>query len=298
MNRRFPTDVQGTTIKYMDLNDPSSFITVNNVQNRKTSNRSLAMEWIYEKKVGVMIASNLGRPGGACSQVTRNNVFTFQEHADVRTQEESVLTCIHQMIDKRGRRNYLDAQLSFIFQMFGMHTPNGNPTDFIVEDRVKNRSFNVRDSADPNDYSREIGSSITIVDKLAINGPVTNNIYLSFIAGPNASAPRGGVWDARKSHQGGEFLQFDTMFRTISKPALDHYHVFRSMIKAALIASLHKMLQIGYKYAIMASPSSGIYAGAHKGSIQHEYHDVCIQALEDTYMMTPHRFTAVIVPKY
>ena len=109
MYRQSPTKVQSTTIEYMYLKDPSSFITVKNFKNRNSPHKSLAMEWIYQKQVGVMIASNLGRPGGACSQVTRHNkVFTFQEHATAHTQEESVLTFIHQIIDKRGNRNYLD----------------------------------------------------------------------------------------------------------------------------------------------------------------------------------------------
>jgi len=294
--------LNGTGVFFMNLNDPSSFITVNNIRNRNTRNQSLAMEWIYRKNVGVMIASNMGRPGGACSQVTRaTREFEFQEHPNATTQEESVLTFIHRIVKKRGQTNYLDAQLHVLSRMYSMklplgkrpHDPYHDPDhDFMVKVDA-GRSFNVRDSANPDDYDREFGSVIKIAD-----GHHTNKIYISYIAGPNAMIPRNSCYDAREVRQTEPFLKFDTMFRTISKPAIASYGVFRSMIVTALVASLRKMLQLGYEYAIMASPSSGIYAGHYKKKIQAEYHEVCIKALNETYFGTHLRFKGVIVPKY
>ena len=302
-NPDFHVDITG--IYFMDLKDSSSFITVKNIENRNKWNQSLAMEWIYSKKVGVMIASNLGRPGGACSQLTlTNKEFEFQEHPNASTQEESVLTFIHRIVKKKGRINYLDAQLDVLTKMFGMDLPAGDSSkDFIVKGN-NGHLFNVRDSANPDDYDREFGSVINIVDRQR-----TNKIYISYVAGPNVMMPSNGKLDARRVKQGpgndgNLFFKLDTMFRTISEPAMESYHLFRSMIVRALVASLSKMLQIDYKYAIMASPSSGIYAGIHKHRIQAEYHEVCIQALNETYFGTHvrsgtnNRFRAVIIPKY
>ena len=88
------------------------------------------------------------------------------------------------------------------------------------------------------------------------------------------------------------------MFRTISKPAMRNYDLFKSMIITTRVASLLKMLHIGYEYAIMASPSSGIYADLHQSEIQKEYHEVCLEALKNTYTHTKNRFKEVIIPKY
>ena len=290
------TDVYGTAIHYMDLNDPSSFIAVNNIANRRCYNESLAMEWIYQKNVGVMIASNLGRPGGACSQVTANNTFEFAQHPNAKTQEESVLTFIHRIVEKNGKINYLETQLALLCRKFGMDLPIGHsPNDFIVKG-VDRSSFNVRTSSNPDDYNREFGSKINVVDYLGSN---TNAIYISYVAGPNASYPRHGGWRPRGCEPNhSRLLKFDTMFRTISKPAMRDYELFRSMLLSALTASLVKMLELNLGYAIMASPSSGIYAGVHQTTIQKHYHDVCIEALKLAYKKHSNRFIAVMVPIY
>jgi len=131
-------------------------------------------------------------------------------------------------------------------------------------------------------------------------GPVSPSDDLA-PAGPNASHPRGNLWNTMSKHRhrhSGTTRSVHKIRYDVSRPAINDYHVFRCMIVTALISSLHSMLNLGYEYAIMASPSSGIYAGHHKQRIQSEYHHVCIQALNDTYMMIPHRFIAVIIPKY
>ena len=193
--------LDGTGIFFKDLNDPSSFITVNNIQNRNKNNRSLAMEWIYQNKVGVMIASNLGRPGGACSQVTRiTGVFEFQEHPNATTQEESVLSFIHRIVKKRGPINYLDAQLNVLTSKYSMGLPRGKSFHHFSVKADAGCSFNVHDSAIPDHYDREFGSVIDILD-----GNKTNTIYISYIAGPNAMIPDNGNLDARQAIQKGKF---------------------------------------------------------------------------------------------
>ena len=190
--------------------------------------------------------------------------------------------------------NYLDAQLNVLTTMFGMEVPTGNGFhDFSVK-RENDSSFNVRNSDNIDDYDREFGSVINIVDMQK-----EHSIYISYISGPNVMGPKNNDWRARQAHHGdGRFLKLDTTFRTISIPARNDYDLFRSMIVKALVASLRKMLQLGYKYAIMASPSSGIYAGHYKKRIQAEYHHVCLQALTETYVTERDRFEAVIVPIY
>ena len=290
------TQIGSTCIYFMDAHDPDSFITIGNAKNRFSYNRSLAMEWIYTKRVGVMIASNLGRPGGACSQITVHNKFEFIPHPLAKTQEESVLTFIHSIVPQRGQTHYLEKQLKFILSVFGMDIPTGDrKTDFIVKNKINGRQFDVRRSNNPNDYDREIGSTIIVEDS---DTNLQHKIYISFIAGPNASSPRNNDWTPRCAIKRGRFLQFDTMFRTISMPATADYDLFREMTLVALVSSLKKMAVLDYKYVIMASPSSGIYAGWHKSKVQQEYHKLCMQALQIVYSSTSHRFDGVIIPKY
>jgi hypothetical protein len=125
-----------------------------------------------------------------------------------------------------------------------------------------------------------------------------HDIYLSFIAGPNASTPLGGDWKPRAADRSKYFLQFDTMFRTISKAAITQYQTFKLMISSTLIASLKAMVKTGKKYVIMTACSTGIYSGIHKKRIQAEFHTLCMDALNTVYRTTPHRFTAVLIPKY
>ena len=288
--------VDNTRIFFMDLQNPDSFITINNAGNRGSQRQSRAMEWVYTERVGVVIASNIGRPGGACTQENSMSGFFFQQHPDARTQEESVLTFIRSIVTKYNHKNYLDKQLGVLSNLFGMRFPTGNHrTDFMVNDRQKHTQFNVRTSCEPLDYDREFGSSISVTDPIS---KVNHNIYLSFIAGPNASTPPYDNWTARRGKIKNGVLKFDTMFRTISQPARRDYGLFKRMILSALMASFLKMSSLQLKRVIMAAPSSGIYAGEYRQTIQAEYHWLCIEALETVYKSTQHRFSDVIIPMF
>jgi hypothetical protein len=303
--------IAGTAIHIMDLTDKNQFIRIGNVGNRH-SQRSLAMKWIYDGPVGVMIASNMGRPGGSCSQPKPNEEFSFQQHPDATTQEESVLTFFHSLVaPARSNVNYLDQQMRYLFSTYGMKPPKGDKkTDFLIN-RTDGTTFNVRSSRDPRDYAREFGSTIKIQDPNKHYPP--HVVYLSFVAGPNVTDPLklppkdtvhlevpwlSDPWQARKTEKHKGVKQLDTQFRTISGPAYDDYQIFKLMTSAALVASLSKMAYLGYQRVIMAAPGSGLYAGRWKEQIQKGYYELCLNALRETYTTTPHRFVEVIVPKY
>lgn len=284
-------------VYYMNMNDSTEFMTVENA-NRSRPPR--AIKWILEGPVAVMVTSNMGRPGGACSHTIFDKQghmtrFQFQDHANARTQEESLLsficTCMHPGSDKMER------QLKLFICSYGMGPPTGrNDLDFNVKHVNTKGTFNVRTSNDPSDYAREFGSSITIHTPHSTK--TTHKIYLSYIAGPNTSEPC-GAWDARGCQfDQNQIPKLDTVFRTISKPAYYDYELFKRMLSTALVASLKKMASLEYKRVIMAAPSTGLYAGRWKDKIQFEFHKICRDALSTMHSSNGYTFDEVLVPRF
>ena len=93
-----------------------------------------AVHWLQDKNgsVGVMIAGNFGRPGGACMDSADQFVFQHKAH----TQEESALSFIADL-DKRNLKE-IARQLgrSGFGSKYRMMPPNGTPNDFLVLDEL------------------------------------------------------------------------------------------------------------------------------------------------------------------
>jgi hypothetical protein len=288
----------GSIIYVMDMKNIDEFITTRNA-NRMVhgTGNTLAIKWILEGPVGVMIASNMGRPGGACSKMETNPLtgqikFKFQELPNASTQEESVLTCINHFVNSKTK---IEKQLSYFMERYGMKPATGNPaTDFLIK-RKDGSKFDVRWCTTPSEYAREFGSSIPIYNPMI--GVDTHDIYLSFIAGPNAATPSNGNLRARaaRTDPSGR-IELDTVFRTISIPAHDDYMLFKKMISAALVGSLNKMADLRLERVIFAAPSAGIYAGIFQEQIQREYYELCVDALH--HVRRGYIFNEVIIPHF
>jgi hypothetical protein len=238
----------------------------------------------------------MGRPGGACSTMEPHPLtgiqFKFREIPDATTQEESVLTCINNFVNSKTK---IENQLSYFMGRYGMKPATGNPaTDFLIK-RKDGSKFDVRWCTTPSEYAREFGSRIPIYNPII--GANTHDIYLSFIAGPNAAMPPNGNLTARAARTGRfGMIELDTTFRTISIPAHDSYMLFKKMISAALVGSLNKMADLRLERVIFASPSAGIYAGDFKQQIQGEYYELCVDALR--HVRGGYVFKEVIIPHF
>ena len=294
----FQERIAPTAVNYVNMNNKLSFITLENVHHVGRQS-SKAMRWIREGNVGVMIASNLGRPGGACSQTDENGDFKFEYHACASTQEESALTYIHSIVPNTpdGSPNCLELLLNSLMLEYGMEPAEGDiDEDFLVIRNDKTR-FNVRESHNVAEYSREIGSMVQIADQ---SSDGCHDIYLSFVSGPNASSkPPNFPFGARPATKGLDGrLQLDTVNRTISRLANENYHVFAHMIVISLVASLSRMAHHGVPRVVFAAPSSGLYAGPHEARVKSEYHTLCEKAMCWVYSMTTHRFTNVLIPRW
>jgi hypothetical protein len=264
----------GTQIWSMDMHDKDQFIRTAN--EAKKPYNSLAMNWIMDRpthgRVGVMIASNIGRPGGACytrrSFGGRKPEPAFHKMPDASTQEESVLTYIQSRATDRGE---LLNNLWVLSNEYAMKPGTGyNDRDFMVKrtpkqinKRQPEAEFNVRTSADPFDYKREFGFSLRVNSKGTLRKS-SHEVYLSFVSAPNAKRPVMGTGPmharvAKRDRDGNKSL--DTVFRTYSEPAAKDLGLFSRMVYQALLASLIAMYKNDCGTIIMAAPGAGIYAG-------------------------------------
>jgi hypothetical protein len=209
-------------ITFINLNDQNDRINIPNI-NEGCSNRNRpkhALEWILSERVGVMIASNMGRPGGACSHSQRNPYtqqieFKFQEHAMANTQEESALTCIRSLVRRSRQGQDFDKPMGSLFDKYKMRPGRGTPDDFLVKGN-NNTKFNIQTESNVSNYSREFGFNVPIFNPNVKRN--THDIYLSFISGPNASSTRS--YKPRAARTGADgMMDLDTTFRTISIPA-------------------------------------------------------------------------------
>jgi hypothetical protein len=194
-------------------------------------------------------------------------------------------------------------------QLYAMSYPVGDDSDFNVArtprqldlSGSREPNFNVRTSVDPNDYAREFGFDVSVNGISSPQNPSPyHDIYVSFVAGPNASDPvpgainRGLSLQPRKNQRG----QVDTLFRTFSPAAMDDISVFRSMVMAALVSGLFGMFENGCTRVIMASPGSGLYAGPWRRAIQAGYYEMCRKALFEAWEQHGVIFETVIIPEF
>ena len=293
-----------TKLHIMDMQNSDEFINAS-----ASMGSSLGLRWINEGPVAVMIASNFGRPGGECSVMKwsdreKKRYFTFQPHASSATQEESVLTYIHSLTDR--------TEIPKILNRFRLRYGMGNATESMQDYLVKKvelnggcqnqpGTFNVRTSGNASDYAREFGDKVRIIPPIGRSRvAVPHQIYLSFVTGPNASAPPAGGarWTSRLPRVSGHITPLDTKFRTISYAALDDYGVFRKMIMAALVASLSTMACQQYHRVIIAPISTGVYAGHWKDRVRLDFYTICLEALGHTYKKNLFRFQDVLIPRF
>lgn len=260
--------------------DTDAFISINKQGN-------LAWKWLTEwegtQTVGLMIAGNIGRPGGSCVEPhrhVRGKIF-FKTKPKAKTQEESALSCLFEMHNGQYKHDLIQF-LSAASEKYRLPPAKGTEADFLVTD-ANGKKVDARD-AGAELYSREYGTSLW-----AHNRP---QIYVSFVAGPNANGKPGDVHKPRRSEE------LDSMYRTLSITAMQSYEFFEAMVRAAVKASLYSMLETkGVKRAIIAPVSCGLYAGEYEDAICSEYPLLCLRVLRELYTECKTSFDEVMIPE-
>ena len=225
--------------------------------------------------VGVMIAGNFGRPGGASMGDTRE--FVPKRKAD--TQEESLVTALVECGKYASPKRTVVGKLSGDdhdgFDKSWMCPPECHPNDFLVWDGTfpaiwPHTGYRDIRTAGAALYGRENGFW------LQHNGDSTfghSNAYISFVAGPNC----GGDLEEEVEPRPPIGTKLDTMYRTTA-PRIRSAHAtragegeFRECVVWALFGSLRACHTQGCKRVIVAGVSKGIYAGPYADLINSNY---------------------------
>ena len=226
-------------------------------------------------KIATVIASNSGRPGGAC-RAPDGSLDVEKIHANHTTQEADVISnwLIAETREIRSdddRRAVMSILFEPVSNAFGLMRPNG--TDFKTKQGVDytkgegpditSRGSVVKGPRVYADAWRYEGATMC-AKKVGTNGAAydTSQTYettLVFCAAPNAQDPDGSK--RRRSKE-------SSMRRTYSVDANKNRMYFYSGVAWAVYTALYASALAGCDTVFLPFVGGGIYAGPHKGSLR------------------------------
>ena len=225
------------------------------------TSQDLAQKYNKEgKKVGIMIAGNAGRPGGALGKLDASGLEGHWSKIKTKhysTQEESVLVDWIKASEKNWtRRRDFNAHIFFKSKL-------GNPQTWGMQDTSEG-SLSVKtiqgwDYTLPlyNDTKKNFRHHyyrfVKVLDNELMMGS-DEEVFpasLFFVFGPNVAA--------------GHKSKYSTMLRTkvegYDETNEKHYMGFRLAVKTALAEGMEAMFNAGCQVGILARVSGGIYSG-------------------------------------
>ena len=237
-----------------------------------------------DRAIGIVIAGNSGRPGGACG--LRGGIQKV--HVRHQTQEEDIVSSW--MLAEAGE-NSMDQDALFnstINEMWGLVDIDSSDTstyqgvDYVstIDPRAFADAWVVRNAM--------VCAKSTIPLEFVVSQRTPCSLI--FVAGPNARAP------GRNAH--------GSMNRTSNRRACksSEYTFFREAVKNAFRAALDSMIAEGIVVAILAQLSGGVYAGPHREKIQQDYASIVTELLSepiaaDMGVTRGHFFHSVLLPR-
>jgi hypothetical protein len=203
--------------------------------------------------IGLMVAANSGRPGGAVGLTDR--VDHSQVHPNHRTQEEDIMSAW--LIGECSSTAERDALFrDTIGGLWGLREAGSTDGETI-------QGVDYRALASPHGYADAWVVRRAVLCRKSQSPPrfyPTDKFVASlvFVAGPNAGCsgrPTGST------------------ARTLNRRASDerNYEFFRDSVKAALRAGLDAMIEERLTIALVARISCGIYAGCHRGRVNADF---------------------------
>jgi len=235
--------------------------------------------------VGLMVAGNSGRPGGACGL---GDMVTAID-ANHRTQEESVFSSW--MVGECGDDIVKQSELfvATISTRYGLLQPIGSTSPRTIQ------HVDYMSTEDPNDF----GDAWLVKDAIVCcttTGRKWQNFdmkkkapcHLVFAAGPNAGAA--------KDPEG-------STARTLCASAISDYDFFVEGITACIRTTLDAMILAGVDIALIAQVSCGLYSGPHYTDINNHFLTILDLLLQEPFPATDglkgcraNYFSRVIVP--
>ena len=220
-------------------------------------------------RIGVMVAANSGRPGGACGGVP--GLVLSKVHPGHRTQEEDMVSnwLITEQPTVSGRERLFANTLK---GTWGMSTVASTSAATL-------QGVDYVHAEDPSVYADAwVVSGARLSDKSGAGAGarfLTDRSFpaaLVFAAGPNASMGRSATGSMR---------------RTRNVLASASYDFFEQCLKESLRASFDAMVAQGVTAAVVSKTSCGVYAGPHKTSINQRFKDIVDERLYASVVHAP-----------
>ena len=223
---------------------------------------------------------NSGRPAGACA--TKIEVVPTKIHPGHRTQEEDMVS--NWFVTEGGQDVGLWNKLfsETISEVWGMVEVESEAPDTIqgvdyvnatiAEDyadawlvpdvQLSPKAIKAKSQQDESGDQSGDEPNVELIFDTEHKFPCA----LVFVGGPNAGA-------SNRSE--------GSMARTLNKRSVHDYDFFKDCVKVALREGFDVMIQEGFKVAIVARISCGIYAGVHKERINEEFVAIVDSILEE-----------------
>lgn len=211
-------------------------------------------------RIGVMVAGNSGRPGGACGWFNgRDECGVEKVHEGHCTQEEDVISNWFMTTKNNRGVGYDELYAATICGQWGMKEPLETSMD-----TVQGVDYT---AATPRMYADAwvvTGAELSVKNL----GTSRDNRYvysscfpctLVFAAGPNAKPP------------GPNGPANSTMRRTFNAQAHMRYETFLSSVSWAVYTALLAMARDGCQVAMVARLSCGLYAANHDDAINRDF---------------------------
>lgn len=223
-------------------------------------------------RIGLLIAGNSGRPGGACGHMSRSSL-PYCDRKDLRsnhsTQEEDIISnwlLTHENLKGDNPTLLYGATIG---GRWGMLYPDWTTVPQITRGRrpqdIKQLYYTIQKKhyrrAAPLDYQDAWHVKNCLVSKKTAQGYAFGESVecsLVFVAGPLANdAPT-----LNTPSTPGDYAS--TQFRTFNQIAHDNYDHFIKCVENTFYAGLLAMVLSGDRIAILCHVSGGIYAGPWK----------------------------------
>jgi hypothetical protein len=219
-------------------------------------------------KIGLMVAANSGRPGGAVGLIGVTDRVNHEEiRADHKTQEEDIMSAwLSGECSSEPERNDLFRDTiggHAIGGLWGLRQAGST-------DRETIQGIDYRELADPRGYADAYVVRDAVLCGKSPSGFVPSNTVtasLVFVGGPNAGARKGPT---------------SSTTRTLNPNAIADYSFFRDSVKAAVRAGLDAMIQEKLTIALVARISCGIYAGPHRDLVNEQFLEIVNELLRET----------------
>jgi len=239
------------------------------------------------ERVGVIIASNIGRPFGECNTGTG---FTSKPKA--KTQEESAMSVVNNILWDKTKTTLMDIHnVPDIIKNFTLK-PNGS-FEIPLFERTNGEIPNAHIGLRVADYSKTLSIDIRPAKNLLVvlafapnAGELTSTCTQTNPAGVCPHAPR--------TPRNGKL---DTVYRTRDHRAATDYAYFKECLVAALTAALIECIIKGVTVVIIPAMGAGLYAGPHCDRLKIDYFT---EIVERALLLTRarDRFSKIFAPDY